>query len=238
MAARTEADRNLDESPPSDPASERHIHDRILNAIVERRVPPGSKLPEHELASIFATTRSRVRKILGQLAQERMVVQIPNRGSFVARPNVEEAREVFEARRAIEDALIRAAVARCDTADIQRLREHVRAERRATRNHDRVATIRLSGDFHLLVAAAARNGTMADFLARLMARSSLIVALYERVSSADCSHEEHTAIVDALESGHADSAAALMAKHLSEIESRLNLSEESDDRIDLRKIFG
>lgn len=74
----------------------------LRDAILERRLGPGSRLPEEQLADIFASSRGRIRRVLLALAQERIVVIQPSRGAFVASPDAVEAREVLAARRMIE----------------------------------------------------------------------------------------------------------------------------------------
>ena len=84
----------------------RVIYERIWTAIVDHSLPPGTKLTEDRLGEIFGVGRTRIRQVLFQLAHEGVVTLQHNRGAFVAQPSVREAREVFEARRAIEWAVI------------------------------------------------------------------------------------------------------------------------------------
>lgn len=216
---------------------EHRIYEHLLRAIVERRLPPGAKLPEHELAAIFGINRSRMRRVLGRLGQDRMVTQILNRGSFVAKPSMEDAREVFSARRLLEETIVRQLVVRGTKSSIQRLRAHVAKERAAATRRDAIAMVRLSGEFHIIVAETLGNTILAGFLRELIARSSLVVALYELAAPADCSHEEHTAILDAMEAGDSAKAAACMLHHLTDIESRLRLLDEDEPKIDLKAIL-
>jgi DNA-binding GntR family transcriptional regulator len=59
------------------------------------------------MADIFGVSRARIREVLGRLAHERIVELFPQRGAFVAKPTIEQARDVFEARRLIEPAVLR-----------------------------------------------------------------------------------------------------------------------------------
>src|SRR5688572_14525641 len=82
------------------------IYERLLAAIFEHRLPPGTKLGEDRLAAIFGVSRARIRRVLPRLAHEGLVTLEPNRGAFVAKPTVMEARDVFEARRLIEPGIL------------------------------------------------------------------------------------------------------------------------------------
>src|SRR5919106_4854126 len=116
---------------PSMSATADSIHAKIYGAIVEQRLPPGTKLGEEALCEIFGVSRTLIRRVLQRLASERMVELWPHRGAFVARPSVEEARDVFEARRALEAHVVKKLVQRLTPAGTDRLRRHVVKERRA-----------------------------------------------------------------------------------------------------------
>ncbi len=213
------------------------IHREVALAIVEHRLPPGTPLPEDQLAGVFGVSRTVVRKALLRLAHEKLVELRPNRGAAVARPSVAEARQLFEARRLLEPVLLRAAAARVETATIDRLRANLAEEREAWKRGDRRAVIRLSGEFHRLLAASSGNAVLVEFLAELVARTSLVIALYQPLGTTPCSIEDHGRLVEALERGETDRACALMEAHLRHCEDQLDLSE-SRRPIDLRRVFG
>ena len=99
------------------------IYERIWMAIVDRSLPPGTKLTEDRLGELFGVSRTRIRQVLFQLAYEGVVTLEPNRGAFVAQPSVRDAREVFEARRVIECSVVARALHTLSPASIKRLRE-------------------------------------------------------------------------------------------------------------------
>src|SRR5947199_8340847 len=55
------------------------IYERIVSAIFEHRLAPGTKLGEDRLAAIFGVSRSRIRPALARLAHEKLVRLEPNR---------------------------------------------------------------------------------------------------------------------------------------------------------------
>ncbi|TGV82652.1 GntR family transcriptional regulator, partial [Mesorhizobium sp. M2D.F.Ca.ET.145.01.1.1] len=78
------------------------IRDSLRDAIVDRRLAPGTKLSEGEVGTLFDVSRTVARAALQMLSFEGLVRTERNRGAFVANPSPEEARQVFASRRLIE----------------------------------------------------------------------------------------------------------------------------------------
>ena len=213
------------------------IYSELYVAILDHRLPPGTKLAEDALGEVFGVSRTIVRKALQQLAHEGVVEMRPNRGARVARPTVEEARDIFATRRILEHAVLEALVERIEESHIAKLRELVRRERAAYRDGDRQTWIRLSGEFHLRLAEIAGNAVVTDFLRELVSRTSLIIALYERPGTAACSFDEHDALIDALVDKDLAEADSLMKAHLQVCEDKLNL-DDAAAAPSLADIFG
>jgi DNA-binding GntR family transcriptional regulator len=231
------AEGDVSSAAPSEEAIYRTLH----AAITERRLPAGMRLVEDQLARLFCVSRARVRAVLQMLARDRMVTLQKNRGAFVSYPSVAEAREVFQARRLIESALIREAAVIAVQKGVDVLDRHVEQERQAARRNDRRESIRLSGDFHLLIAELVGNSTLTGYLEELIARTSLVIAIYEGRAGAgdDCGPDAHYRIVRALSIGDADQAARLMQEHLVEVEAHLDLARDlSGQKVDFTAVFG
>lgn len=210
------------------------ICDKLWQAIFERKLCPGMRLKEEELAEIFSTTRARVRQALSLLERDRLVTLIPNRGGFVSEPTIEEARDVFFARRLIEGGLVEQLCARVTDTDIRRLRAHVALERAAHVADDMPAIMRLSGAFHILVAELAGSEYLHDVLRDLVSRTSLISTLYQPRQTHDCGPDEHEEIVNHIARRDVAAALGAMAHHLGHIEAQLDLNEAPELPRDLR----
>lgn len=213
------------------------IYDRVLVAILEHRLPPGTQLVEERLAAVFGVSRTKIRHALARLAQGGIVTVYPNRGAFVASPTREEAHEVFDACRLIEPALVRRLAGCASPAQVRRLREHLRKEQAARKAGDRNALVRLTGDFHVLVAEMAGNRVLARAMREIEALSSLVLLLYDSGQAPMCREDEHVLLVDAIEAGKADRAAKLMLEHLDHIESALDLRVAAEEAVDLEAVF-
>ena len=117
------------------------------------------------------------------------------------------------------DGVMERLVAMVEPKDIAALRVHIEQERRAAAADDTASLIRLSGGFHLALADLVGSDFLSSTMRDLIARASLITAVYRDTAQFDCGPDEHKAIVDRLEAGDAQSAAALMIEHLNHIES-------------------
>jgi DNA-binding GntR family transcriptional regulator len=205
------------------------IVESITTAIVERRLQPGTKLVEQQIADIFQVSRTLVRQALNQLSRDHLVTLEPARGAFVAQPSVDEARQVFEVRKMVETAMIRQLCAVITDAQVAALRAHLVAERQAVQRTDVSGRTRLLADFHVLLARQLGNEVLAQLLADLLSRSSLIALMYQSAHSAEHSQAEHIAIVDALERRDARLAVRLLDAHLGNVARNLQLDPRRQD---------
>lgn len=218
-------------------ASEEQIVERIFTAVMERRLRPGAKLAENALCDVFNVSRARIRRVLIMLAERGIVILHPNRGAFVASPTPDEARYVFQARRTIERSIVQGAAQRIIKNEVDALRAHVAREAEAAASGDRREAIRLSGEFHIRLAELAGNPVIARFLAELVARSSLIIALFGSRQLFSCSEAEHRELLDALGQGDAERAAQLMDNHLGHLERELDIHDAPTETADIRRIL-
>ncbi|QIB50004.1 GntR family transcriptional regulator [Pseudomonas sp. OIL-1] len=213
------------------------IYRAISNAVIEHRLKPGARLREDALAEVFGISRTGIRKVLQRLALEQLITLTPGKGATVARPSAEEAREIFDARRMIEGALMSRLASRVTASQIRALRDLARQELQALQGDEQSAAIKASAAFHGRLAELAGNQTLARFVAQLCSRSSLILAVYGQSGDLGCDCNDHNQLVDLLEAGNSDGAAAFMQTHLHAIESSLSIDEVADETPDLHDVF-
>jgi len=212
------------------------IYEKIFVAILEHRLHPGTKLVEERLAEIFGVSRARVREVLARLAHEQIVEMIPQRGAYVAKPSIEQALDVFEARRLIEPAVLRRLIETLTPEKLARLKQHQELEVDARRREDKRAVVRLSGEFHSLAAELAGNTALARSMRELSVLTCLMIFLYDAPTSTSCRPDEHSQIIEAIARRDVARAEKLMLEHLDHIESGMKL-EAATEEVDLEAIF-
>lgn len=216
---------------------EEAIVDRIFEAVIDQRLPPGTKLSEAALCEAFGVGRMRVRRSLLLLASRSIVDLHSNRGAYVSRPTPEQAREVFETRLAIEPNVARIVAERADMADIDEIMKHLTRESAAQQEGNRRNAIRLSGQFHVKLAELARNHVMERMVKELVTRTSLIIGMFGAPGTSNCHDDEHLQILSALRDRDQDSAALLMERHLAHITHQIDLTAEPRRNVDLVELF-
>ena len=219
-------------------ASESEIIERIYAAVMEQRLPPGTKLSEAALSESFGASRMRIRRVLLVLASREIVQLHSNRGAYISKPSASEARSIFEARRTIEPVIIRNAVERITDAELDMLERHMAEEHEAHRQRNRRDAIRLSGEFHVRIAKLADNPVLERYVKELVMRTSLIIGLYGAPGISNCSDHEHRELLDAIRSGDGERAANMMMHHLKHIEDELELTGSPSGKVNIKDIFG
>ena len=223
------------------PLSDQAIYERMVSAILDHQLPPGTKLVEDRLAAAFGVSRTRIRPVLVRLANEKVVTLTPNRGAAIAEPSEQEAHEVFEVRRMIAPLLVERFSARATAAHIQAC---IRDEEAARKAGDMRRAIRLSGDFHLQIAEHAGHQTLGGILRELVSRTSLILMAYSaphaqaREDATACGCQEHRGLIAAIQLRDAKEAARLMREHLERLESQLSFTSAPEAAPDLLELFG
>ena len=197
------------------------IHRALSRVLLAGLVPPGTKLGEHHLAEIFGVSREKIRKVLQRLGHERLITLEKNRGAFAIAPDLGEARTIYEARRILEGGIVAHLADALDEAGRERLARHVADEDAALASGDRIASIRLSAEFHAILAELTGNPIIIRQMQELVARTMMLVAFFEPDSSSACQCAEHRAVFRSLLARERSKAVRAMTTHLSLVETRL-----------------
>ncbi len=208
--------------------SEDEVLRQIEQAVLDHRLPPGTKLKEVQLANLFGVKRGLIRKVLTRLAHSRLVDQTPNRGATVAKPSVKEGQDLFAARRVIESAILQALITQVDEQMIRHLRKLLEQEQNAYQRGNSEKALALSVDFHRQLAHLAGNSVLDEYLNDIIRRTPLVILTHLGDDEQNrCRNQEHAAIIDALEQGNVKKAVKVMNQHLLHIESKIRHKPET-----------
>lgn len=198
---------------PEPDLSER-IHDSVLEAICSGELKAGARITQEEIAQQFGVSRQPVLQAMMLLRREGFLIDAGRKGVCVAPLDVQQARNLYVVRAALDGAAARLAASNYTPHLMQRGRALLDVGRRAVASGYVPSVIEADIDFHLFVYEASGNPVIGEtaqqhwqHLRRVMA-----AALSEedlRVSVWD----EHEGILRALEAGQAAEAEVLCRGH-------------------------
>ena len=195
------------------------IREGVTAAILEHRLLPGTQARRRRDRQDYGASRTLVRTALQQLAHRgRQHRKEPRR--LRCAPDAGGCPRGVRSAPADRDHYRDHAVDAVSPAWINRLQQHLAEEREAELRGDARASVRLSGDFHRLIAEMSGHNIYLGFLKELIARSSLIILLYRRHDTPACGTDHHSEIVTAIRKRDKQAACA-DADHLNEIEAEL-----------------
>ncbi|GGB01897.1 GntR family transcriptional regulator [Agarivorans gilvus] len=218
-------------------SNDEKIYQKMLKAIVEHQLPPGSRLPEDKLSEAFGVSRTGIRKVLQRLAIERFVVIQPNKGAQVNHPSRQEAEEVLDSRIMLEPMLIPEIADNWNLKAAQQFRAMVQQEKQAEQDEQLAKSIQLTADFHIKLAQMGNNQVLASFIEQLCFRSSLVIAAYGTKDSVSCNCGDHAELIDLLDQRKVSEAQDWMRHHLSHIKSSISLNGKQDSPVNFNSLF-
>jgi DNA-binding GntR family transcriptional regulator len=221
--------------PKVDRPEDAYLH--LFNAIVDQRLLPGTKLTEMALVEAFGISRRAIGVALQRLVWERLVIMFPNRGAYVAAPEAAEVREIFAARIAIEAGTTEAFARTANDAALARLSMNL-ADEHALREQGRVReAIHLSGGFHLLMAEMSGNSILAEQVRLLVARTSLVINLFDNRSGLAGWHDHHEDLITLCRERKIEAAVGLMKDHIQELADSVALDSRRPVAFDMVGVF-
>ncbi|KGD72023.1 hypothetical protein HA49_14600 [Tatumella morbirosei] len=217
------------------------IYMAIYTAITSRRLQPGTRLSEPVLSTTFDCSRGTVRLAIQALARDKIVTLIPYKGAKVSAPTPEEAKDLFKARKLLEEAIAKQLVGlNRDRQLIKALKANIATEEKVASEESTALSYKhqqqISHIFHLILAKALNNTVISTIMIDLLARSSLVTDIYEKPNSACCTHMSHEKLVDLLINKPQEFPVAMM-EHLDEIYLNLDFCEQGSQDKDIVNIL-
>ena len=196
----------------------RKAYEVVRNEIIEGNYAPGDRITEAEIAEHADVSRTPVREALHRLEAEGLIRFVPNQGAFVSSWGIAEAEETFELRAMLECYAVKLCADRASQEQLRELRElaeqQLLASREGKRGHLKKISD-LNSRFHDLLLQAADSEQLRASMATL-SNAPLVFQTFRDYSTQDLirSAQHHLELVEALEGGNKDWAAAVMRAHI------------------------
>jgi DNA-binding GntR family transcriptional regulator len=207
----------LDNGALSRSAAADGVYEALREAIVSRRLQPGDRLAEEQLAKQFGVSRTPVREALLRLEAEQFAARVARRG-LVVRPIPErEVLEVYAVRAALDGLAASLAAEQATPPDIARLRWISRQIAEAAEQADYARMAELNIELHEAVCDAAHNGMLLLFMRQIhdwVRRFGSADTTFSHPGRAGTANAEHESVIDAIEGRNPELAGQLAREHM------------------------
>ncbi|WP_243787779.1 GntR family transcriptional regulator [Saccharopolyspora gloriosae] len=200
------------------------VADQLRSAIMYGSLPPGSQMGEAELASRLGVSRGPLREAMQRLVQEGLLHSEPHRGLFVTTLDADDVTDIYLARLAVERAACERIIRH---HRVEAVAELTAAQARIVSAAGRGDAIELSDadqEFHetlVRVSGSPRLQRMAQTL--LVEKRMCLTALQDKYTAdPQTLVDEHSGLVDAIESGDEALLLARLEAHMNDALERLN----------------
>jgi DNA-binding GntR family transcriptional regulator len=207
--------RDQDKRPSKETGSAK-VYMKLREEILRMQLAPGSPLDEVGLSERFDMSRSPIREALIRLSGEGLVVILPNRSTIVAPMDFQRIPEFLDALDLLQRVITRLAALHRTAEDLKLIvkaqKGYERAIAQSIASGDSLGMIEKNYEFHMTIAAAARNHYFLDLYRRLLQEGRRMLHLhfeYEALDpelSAERMTAHHTQMVAAITARDAEAA--------------------------------
>ena len=211
----------------------------IFEAILKKRLNPGVKLSEISLQEEFGYSRSVIRQGFDKLVDSGVLIHKKNQSVRVACPTELETKQIYEARKAIENGVIMILVEKYHNKqlDLKEIDSMVTEEKQLHNSAELAKLTRLSCDFHLTLAELCDNKYLVESLKPLIPLSALAASVYADRKSNFCSFAEHQELIAAIKSNNPKKASNAINVHLDRCVQSLNFNVQVKTKNSYSHIF-
>ncbi len=210
---------------PTDLSQAEVAYLRLRGLVRDGTYDPGDVLSENALAAELGMSRTPVREAVSRLAHEGLLVRLPKRGVLIKTLSVEDVRDLYAVRGALESMCARTAAVSMTEQEMSRLRGQLDEARalvdggiswREYRDVDRA--------FHATIWAAGHNRRALDLL-EASHDAAILDPWFHKIADlpgqSSRSVREHTAIVAAIEAHDPEAADVAAREHAQSYERAL-----------------
>ncbi|MBK5512039.1 GntR family transcriptional regulator [Pseudomonas sp. TH15] len=193
--------------------AEEEAYNFLLEAICKGRYRTGERLIAEDIAGEIGMSRMPVREAFRRLDAEGLVILRPNRGAIVRGLNIEEMREVFEMRSALEGLAIRVAVPKITERQFSHL-ERLLDEMDDYRE-DGAEWVSRHRAFHEYLCSLSERPRLLKQISALYSLIEAPMRLWlQHVEKPLSARQEHAVILDAIRAGDAAKAEVVVREHI------------------------
>lgn len=216
---------------------EEYIYNELKQAIFNRRIPVNTQLNEEALSDAFHVSRTPIRAVLKRMQHEKLVQNIPNKGTYIYQPTLKRMEEVFHFRSLLEKEAIRVACKEATEEQLQELEQRTYLEEKYYINGDYANGLKLTSEFHQVLIDFLKNELITEYYTKLINITNVYLVFHEIVDKKNpLSPVEHRAVIEAIRSKDEEQAVDTLLQHFKNIGKHLQ-DKKKEEIVKFDEIF-
>ena len=196
-----------------------HIRDSVFsilrNAILEKKLGPGQRLIERNIAEQLGVSRTPVREAIRKLELERLVTHIPRKGVVVSEFSQEDIEEIFLIRAALEALICSIAATKIKPKELERLSSLAKQIADEQNKGNLKKSNQLNDTFHEIIYRAANSPRVYNLFSTLREYIIKFTQVgYAKPGRPEEVWQEHIEIIEALRNHDSSKAEAAAKRHV------------------------
>ncbi|TYC53027.1 GntR family transcriptional regulator [Rhodobacterales bacterium] len=234
MAPRPQEDRETNGTKPKRGLGVSTVLETLKREILELTLAPGSPIDESELSQRFNMSRTPIREALIKLANDGLVVTLPNRATIVAPLDFLELPSFYDALTLMYRVTTRLAAQNRTSAEVAGIRDLQHQYAEAVSNKDVYRMIEVNRHFHSAIARAGKNRYYTELFDRLLDEGRRLLRFYYSSFNDELPEiylDEHELMVSAIEAGDVAEADRIAKQHADQIVRQIQSYIVNDRRV-------
>ncbi len=183
------------------------VVDRLRTLILSRKLKPGQRLVQADLAEEFGVSRTPIREALHTLASEGLVIISAYKGASVADFSLQDLEEIYAVRIALEGYAAYLAAQRITPEELHQMKIALDQSEKALHQGDQLRMLKLNRQFHTILYAASRQRRLFEMISNHLDLSDLYRRMYFAVEHLYANTvDEHRELLEILRRGDAAGA--------------------------------
>ncbi len=129
----------------------------VKDSIINGRLKPGERVPEHEIAENFGISRTPIREAFRQLESEGFITVIPRKGAVVSPITAKDVSEFYAIKSLLEGYAAGLACTKFTEKELKKLTQINRQMQRCATKNDVQGFYRLDNQFHEVFLSSCGN---------------------------------------------------------------------------------
>lgn len=208
---------------------EAYIYNELKNAIFSRKIPVNTQLNEESLSEAFNVSRTPIRAVLRRLQREKIVQNIPHKGTYIYQPTLKEIEDVFHLRLLLEKEAVRIACKEATEEELQALEKGTYLEEQYYKDGEYTKGLKQTSEFHQTLIRFTKNELISKYYQELINITNIYLVFHETFNRENpISPDEHREIIKAIRAKDEQKAVSSISNHFDNIGKHLRKKKKED----------